>query len=127
MRNTVLAAIAVVGLVILVGLGWLAFGRVDVNQADFEREYTPVAATPAAPVAAPVAPVAQQPALIMPETAAAPAVEAAPAEGAPTTLVMPEEPAPAAPAATDSADVIPLPSEDAVQVIQPAASEAPSE
>ena len=69
MRNTVLVIVAVTGLVILGGLGWLAFGRVNVTQTEFEREYTPVAAKPApAAAAAPAAaPVAAQPALIMPD------------------------------------------------------------
>lgn len=135
MKIALLSVIAIVGLAILGGMGWLAFGQADVAQQDFEREYTPVAATPAAVPQAATPAVAQQPALIMPE---APAPAEAPAAvettdtpaAAPTTLVLPEDNAAttAESAPSEDPNTIPMPAQVPVATTPaPTTSAAPSE
>lgn len=71
MKTIFLTIIAVVGLVVLGGIGYLAFHRADVAQTDFEQEITP-AANGAAPVTQTAQPVDAQPAAPMPAQDSAP-------------------------------------------------------
>lgn len=125
MKTALLAAIIVVGLAILGGMGWLAFGHRTIAQEDFEVEIQPASNTPApapveAPQAAPAVPAPAAPALIIPaEAVAKPAAEQADAastddivktDTASSPVTAPAPPTEPAPAQTG---VIPVPEKPA--------------
>lgn len=105
MKTVFLSIIAVVGLLVLGALGYLAFSKGDVAQTDFETEITPQpaqipAAAPAIPAPPAVIPPAPIPVAPVPAPVAVPDV-APPAQVEPNADVIP---APVKPADTQTGE-----------------------
>ena len=102
MKTVFLTLIAVVGIAVLGGLGFLAFSHSAIPQTDFEQEIKPVADPTAAatPVAGTAIPASSVTAPAADAPAAAPA---APALSIPAEAVVPSTAAPAVPAAETGA------------------------
>ena len=108
MKTAILGVVALVGLLILGALGWLAFGHKAIAQSDFETEIMPAShatTTTPPPIAAP-APV-PAPALIMPEPAPSADIPVKTSETPVAATTIP-------PQAVQDANIIPVPEKPAV-------------